>query len=418
MGAREDLEAIGKEVPKDLPKVKKVAVAYSGGLDSALVVRLLQEFYGAEEVIPITVNVGLDEEEIENCRRKAEILGVADKWIFIEAADEFANEWVSKAIKANASYEGYPVSTSMTRQLIAQKVAQKAVELGCDAIAEGSTGKGNDQFRMHNVFKIFAPELTVCVPIRDFNFTRQEEMALCDRWGIPYKKGIGDDRTMWCRSIGSGEVDNLKMQVPEEEYIWWVPPEKAPDEPLILEMEFEKGIPVRCKVNGEEWTTLREIIENLNVLAGKHGIGKLDMLEDGMMALKSREAYEAPAAKVILTLHKDLEQLCLTKDEVLFKPIVDEKWAYLVYHGAWFHPLKEALDAFIDKTQEFVRGRYRVKLYKGNIDILERESDVGLFAPEIRSLATKGFDQRDAGPAVKIHALQYEILSRRRGLGR
>ena len=415
MGAREDLEAIGKEVPEGLPKVKKVAVAYSGGLDSALVIRLLQEFYGAEEVIPVTVNVGLDEEELENARKKAEIIGVADKWRLIDRVDEFVNEWVTKAIRANASYEGYPVSTSMTRQLIAREVAKVAVEEGCDALAEGSTGKGNDQFRMHHVFKTFAPDLTVVLPIRDFNFTRQEEMALCERWGIPYKRGIGDDRTLWCRSIGSGEVDNLKMQVPPEEYIWWVPPEKAPDEPVELEIEFDKGIPVRCAVDGQEWTDLKDIIENLNVIAGRHGIGKIDMFEDGIMGLKSREVYEAPAAKVILALHKDLEQLCLTKDEVLFKPIIDEKWAYMVYHGGWYHPLKRALDAFIEATQEFVRGRYRVRLYKGTMDILERESDVGLFAPEIRSLARKGFDQRDAGPMVKISALQYEILARRRG---
>lgn len=414
MGAREDLEAIGKEVPKDLPRIRKVAVAYSGGLDSALVVRLLQEFYGAEEVIPVTVNVGLDEEELENAKKKAEIIGVADKWRLIDKVDEFVNDWVTIAIKANASYEGYPVATSMTRQLIAREVAKVAVEEGCDALAEGSTGKGNDQFRMQHVFKLFAPELIVILPIRDFDFTRPEEMALCERWGIPYKTGIGDDRTLWCRSIGSGEVDNLKMQVPPEEYLWWVPPERAPEEAVKAEIEFDEGIPVRCAVDGQEWTDLREIIENLNVVAGGHSIGKMDMFEDGMMGLKSREVYEAPAAKVILSLHRDLEQLCLTKDEVLFKPIIDERWAYMVYHGAWYHPLKQALDAFIEETQKFVRGKYLVKFYRGNMDILERESDVGLFAPEIRSLAKKGFDQRDAAPMVKISALQYEILSRRR----
>lgn len=395
-------------MPAKLEKVKKVAVAYSGGLDSALCIKLLFEKYGAQEVLPVTVNVGLDEDEIEEARSKAELLGVP--WTMIEATDEFANEWVAKAIQANSSYEGYPVATSMTRQLIAQKVAQFALAHGCDAICEGSTGKGNDQYRMNNVFTLFAPDLKVIVPVRDFNLTRAEEKRMSERYGIPYKAGIGDDRTMWCRSIGSGEVDNLTMQVPPEEYLWWVPPDRAPEEALELEIEFKKGVPVRC--NGKRGLTT--IIKWLNRTAGAHGVGKIDMIEDGMMGLKSREAYEAPAAQVILTLHRDLEHLCLTKEEVLFKHnVVDERWAYLVYHGAWFHPLKRELDAFIAESQRHVSGRYKVRIYRGNIDIVERDSAETLFSPEIRSLATKGFDQRDAGPATKIHAMPYKIMAKR-----
>jgi len=400
-----------------LAKVKKVALAYSGGLDSALCIKLfldsalarelIEDEYGAKEVLPVTVDVGLDEQELNECKTKAELLGVS--WTYIDAREEFANEWVSKAIKANSNYEGYPVSTSMTRQLIAQKVAQFAVENGCDALAEGSTGKGNDQYRMHNVFKLFAPELESIAPIRDFNFTRDEEKKLSARLNIPYKAGIGDDRTMWCRSIGSGEVDNLKMRIAQEDYIWYVFPENAPDKPTTIEIEFENGIPV--KADGK--TGLASIIHYLNEIGGKNSIGKIDMFEDGMIGLKSREVYEAPAATIILKLHKDLEQLCLTKDEVQFKEIVDSKWAYMVYHGAWFQPHKRELDAFIDESQKYVNGKYRMQLYKGNIDILERESPTGLFAPEIRSLATRGFDQRDSGPAVHIHGMQYKILGAR-----
>jgi len=390
-----------------LQKVNKVAVAYSGGLDSALCIKLLFDRYGAKEVLPVTVSVGLDPDEIEEARSKAELLKVP--WTLIEATDEFANQWIAKAIQANSSYEGYPVATSMTRQLIAQKVAEFAVEHGCDAICEGSTGKGNDQYRMNNVFTIFAPDLAVIVPVRDFNLTRAEEKKMSKRYGIPYKEGIGDDRTMWCRSIGSGEVDNLKMQIPAEEYLWYAPPDRAPEEPLDVEIEFRKGIPVRC--NGKR--RLAAIIKWLNRAAGAHGVGKIDMIEDGMMGLKSREAYEAPAAKVVLMLHRDLEQLCLSKEEVQFKTGIDERWAYLVYHGAWFHPLKRELDAFIAESQRFVSGRYKVRIYKGNIDILERESPQSLFNPEIRSLATKGFDQRDSGPATKIHAMPYKIMTKR-----
>lgn len=400
-----------------LEKVNKVALAFSGGLDSCLSVKLfldsdlsrelIDDEYGASELIAVTVDVGLPPEELEDCKEKTELLGV--EWKCIDAKEEFAEDWISKAIRANSDYEGYPVSTSMTRQLIAKKVAEFAKSAGCDALAEGSTGKGNDQYRMHNVFTIFAPELKSIAPIRDFNFTRDQEKELLARYNIPFKAGIGDDRTMWCRSIGSGEVDNLTMRIPQEEYIWYVFPENAKDEPTEIFVEFENGIPVN--VDGR--TKLAEIIPYLNEVGGKNGIGKIDMFEDGIIALKSREAYEAPAAHIILKLHKDLEQLCLTKEETQFKSMIDQRWAYLVYHGAWFHPLKKDLDAFISASQEAVNGRYKVSLYKGNIDILERESDSGLFDPQIRSLATSGFDQRESGPAVKIHAMKYRIMSER-----
>lgn len=400
-----------------LVKVKKVALAYSGGLDSALCIKLFLDSaiarelvgddYGTDEVLCVTVDVGLDDQELGECKSKAELMNVP--WTYIDAREEFANDWISKAIGANSNYEGYPVSTSMTRQLIARKVAEFAMENGCDGLAEGSTGKGNDQYRMHNVFKIFAPELEAIAPIRDFNFTRDEEKNLSARLGIPYKAGIGDDRTMWCRSIGSGEVDNLQMRIAQEDYMWYVFPEDAPDEPTELEIEFENGIPVKL---GDK-TELADIINHLNDLGGKNGIGKIDMFEDGLIGLKSREVYEAPAAEIILKLHKDLEQLCLTKEEVQFKAMIDARWAYMVYHGAWFHPLKNDLDAFIAESQKVVNGKYKIQLYKGNIDILERESSSGLFAPELRSLATRGFDQRDSGPAVHIHGMQYQILGAR-----
>jgi len=330
-------------------------------------------------------------------------------WYLIEATDEFAQDYITRAIYANSDYEGYPVATSMTRQLIARKVAEFALEQGCDAICEGSTGKGNDQYRMNNVFSIFAPDLTVILPVRDFDFTRQEEKELSEKYGLPYNPGIGDDRTMWCRSIGSGEVDNLAMRLPQEDYIWYQFPEKAPDQVTELEVEFKEGLPVRVN----DATGLTEIIHYLNRVAGENGIGKLDMFEDGMIGLKSREAYEAPAAQVILTLHRDLEQLCLTKEQVQFKPQVERLWAYMVYHGGWFHPVKQDCDAFLASSQWAVNGTYQVSLYKGNIDILARESETGLFAPELRSLATGGWDQRESGPATKIHAMQYKILSGR-----
>ncbi len=390
-----------------IPQVKKVALAFSGGLDSTLAIKLLSEYYGAEEVLAVTVNVGLSDEEIEGCRSKAEQLGVP--WDFMEATDEFANKWVARAIRANSNYEGYPVATSMTRQLIARKVAEYAVEQGCDAICEGSTGKGNDQYRMANVFAIFAPDLEVIVPVREFDFTREQEKQLSAYYNIPYKAGIGDDLTMWCRSIGSGEVDNLQMRIPQDDFVWYNLPENAPDEPVEVAIEFEGGLPVKC----DDVTGLANIIHYLNDLAGKHSIGKIDMFEDGLIGLKSREVYEAPAATVILKLHRDLEQLCLTKEQVQNKPNIERLWAYQVYHGAWFHPFTDDCAAFIENSQSVVNGKYTVQLYKGNIEIVSRETDTGLFAPELRSLATTAFQQPDSGPATKIHALQYKIVSKR-----
>lgn len=406
-----DVKAIEKKIADTpVPKVKKVALAYSGGLDSSLCIKLLQDKYKAEEIILITVDVGQGEEEIKIGNDKANALGREP--ILIDARKEFTEEWMAKAIQANSDYLGYPVSTSMTRQLIARKVAEMAVEKGCDALMEGSTGKGNDQYRMHNVFTLFAPGLKILVPVRDFDLTRPEEEELSKAWGIALTEALsgGDDKTMWCRSIASGAID-LNQEIPKEVWMWYVPPEDAPDKPEIVEIEFRGGIPVA--VDGKKMP-LAELIPHLNVVGGRNGIGKLDLFEDGMIALKSRELYEAPAATIILKVHRDLEQFCLTKDEIQFKKNVDTRWSYMVYHGAWFHPLKDALDGFVERTQDMVNGKIKVKLYKGNVDIVHRQSDTALFSSELRSLKSKGFDQRDSGPATKIHGLQYELLAKRK----
>jgi argininosuccinate synthase len=392
-----------------VPSVRKVALAYSGGLDSALCVVLLREKYGAEQIIPITVDVGQGQEEIDESFRKARLLGIEP--VLLDAKAEFTGEWLTRAIRANSSYNGYPVSTSMTRQLIAAKVAQEALALGCDAIAEGSSGKGNDQYRMHKVFKLFAPELEIIVPVRDFDLTRGEEMELCAHYGVPVTEIVtgGDDKTMWCRSIASGAF-TLDSELPDDLWLWYTPPLKAPDEPETVSLAFAAGVP--SALNGEA-LPLEEIIDRLNVLAGRHGIGKIDMFEDGIMDMKSREVYEAPAAQLIIRLHQDLEQFTLTKDEVQFKKVVDAQWAYKVYHGEWYHPLKADLDAFIAQSQGVVNGEYTVRLYKGTIDILDRRSPSSLFFPDVRSIASASFNQQLCGPAAQIMGLPWELLARR-----
>jgi argininosuccinate synthase len=394
-----------------VPEVKRVALAYSGGLDSSLCVELLRRVYKVadKDILLISIDVGQGKDEVETSKRKAKALGI--KMQLIDLRKEFTEQWLTKAIRANSNYEGYPVSTSMTRQLVARAVAKRAVELGCDGLMEGSTGKGNDQYRMHNTFKIFAPKCTVLCPVRDFDMLRAEEAALCKAWGVPVDEQIegGDDKTMWCRSIASGAI-GLDQELPDDIWMWLTPPQKAKDKTEEITLTFEEGLPT--KLNGKRMA-LDKLITELNIVAGRNGVGYIDMFEDGIMDLKSREIYEAPAAHVILRLHQDLEQWCLTKDELEFKAIVDRKWAYLTYHGMWFHPLKAELDAFILQASRFMSGTYKVGLYKGNIQILKRESATGLFSPEIRSIKAKGFSQKMAKDAATIRGLPFEILARR-----
>jgi argininosuccinate synthase len=405
-----DLDLILKKISETpAPQGQKVAVAFSGGLDSSLAIELLRRVYHAKEIVPIAIDVGQGADEIEEMQQKAAALGIEP--ILIDAKKEFSNEWLTRAILANSDYNGYPVSTSMTRQLVAKLVGLEAKRLKCDAIMEGSSGKGNDQYRMHNVFKLFAPGLDTLVPVRDFNLTRLEERILCEHWGVPVTEQVvgGDDKTLWCRSIASGAID-LNQSIPDDVWMWRAPLTQAKECAEEIDLKFRDGLPIA--LNGQQ-LSLDQLIATLNEIAGSHGIGLIDMFEDGIMDLKSREIYEAPAAHVILKLHRDLEQQCLTKEEIQFKRIVDSKWAYQVYHGLWFSPLKEALDAFIAQTQNVVSGTIRARLYKGNIEITNRESSYSLFSPEVRSIKSASFDQRWCTHAAKIRGLPFEILAKR-----
>lgn len=406
-----DIKNILEKIEKtETPKVNKVAVAYSGGLDSSLAIELLRRKYRAKMILPITIDVGQGEEEVLESKRKAKALNI--KPLFFDLRKEFTEIWIARAIQANSDYLGYPVSTSITRQIVARKVAEVARAKGCDAILEGSSGKGNDQYRMHNVFKMFAPQLKILVPVRDFDLTRLEEEALCRAWDVPVTEMItgGDDKTMWCRSIASGAID-LDQALPDNIWMWYRPVEKSPDEPSFVTLEFEKGIPTKLN---DKRKPLGEIIPALNAIGGMHSIGKIDMFEDGIMDLKSREIYEAPGATIILKLHRDLEQFCLTKDEIQFKKGIDQKWAYLIYHGMAYHPLRYGLDAFIETSQKVVNGKYKIKLFKGNVEIVNRESKTSLFSPEIRSIKTTGFDQRRCADAAFVRGLPFEILAKRK----
>src|SRR5713226_7733712 len=404
--------ALHKISSVNVPQGKSIALAYSGGLDSTLCVKLSQLKYHACKLVAISVDVGQGESEIRESIERAEKLGISP--LIIDAKQEFTEQWLSKAIQANSDYNGYPVSTSMTRQLIAAKVAQKGLEIGCDALMEGSSGKGNDQYRMHNVFSLFAPGTPIFVPVRDFDLTRGEEQLLMEHYGVPVEEVItgGDDKTMWCRSIASGGID-LTTELPDSIWMWLTPPAKAPNKPTTITLSWQNGLPVA--LNGS-LLPLDAIIEQLNITGGANGIGKIDIFEDGIMGLKSREIYEAPAATILLKLHRDLEQYCLTKEEIQWKHQLDAQWAKMVYHGEWFHPLKDAIDAFIATTQKAVNGEYVVELYKGNIDIRERSSSSGLFFPDVRSIKSASFNQKECAAAAHIRGITYELMARRNKL--
>jgi argininosuccinate synthase len=401
--------ALRKISSVEVPQGKSIALAYSGGLDSTLCVKLARQKYHARNLVAISIDVGQGTTELQESVARAEQLGITP--LVIDAKQEFTAQWLSKAIQANSDYNGYPVSTSMTRQLIAARVAQQALELGSDALMEGSSGKGNDQYRMHNVFSLFAPGLSIFVPVRDFDLTRGEEQLLMEHYGVPVEEVIagGDDKTMWCRSIASGGI-GLDTELPASIWLWLTPPAKAPDRPTTLKLTWQNGLPVALNDTN---LPLKQIIEQLNVIGGANGIGKIDLFEDGIMGLKSREIYEAPAATILLKLHRDLEQFCLTKEEVQLKRQLDAQWSKLVYHGEWFHPLKEAIDAFIASTQKVVNGEYTVELYKGNIDILTRSSTSGLFFPDVRSINSASFNQKECAPAAHLRGLPYELIARR-----
>lgn len=384
---------------------KTVVTAYSGGLDSTLIAVLLKEKYGFSKVVPVLVDVGQGEEEVRIAKERAQILGL--DLVFVDAKEEFARDYIFPCIKANGSYNQYPLGTSMTRVLITTHAIKVAKEVGAQAFAHGCTGKGNDQYRMEVTAKYFDPKIAVVVPVRELDLTRSQEEDMLRKYGVePTKRttSLGGDVNMWSHSMGSGQVEDLYSQYPKD-YLWVKDPEEVPDKARIVKLIYEQGVPVN--VDGVKDPV--EIILYLNKVGGENGVGRIDVLEDGIIGLKSRELYEVPAAKILIAAHSDLEHLTLTKEQLRLKHEVDRLWADLVFHAGWFHPLRRDLDAFIDSTQRFVNGEVTMKLYKGSMAIVERRSDSSLFAPELRSVKKGGFDQRLAEGAVKIFAIPFEL---------
>ena len=375
-----------------------------------MMIKWLQEKYSAD-VITVTANVG-QPEDLKEIEAKAKKLG-ALKHYSIDAKEEFAKDYVFPAIKANALYEGkYPISTSLSRPLIAQKMVEIAEKEGATGLAHGCTGKGNDQVRFDVTLGALAPDLKIIAPVREWNMTREEEIEYAKAKGIPVSnaaKKYSIDQSIWGRSIECGVLEDASKEPPEDAFEWTVSPEKAPDKPEYVTIQFEAGVPVA--LNGKKLDPLT-LIETLNKTAGKHGIGRIDHIEDRLVGIKSREIYECPAATVIIEAHKDLEKMVLTRHEVLFKQQIDAQWTFLAYAGLWVEPLKEDLDAFINKTQEKVNGEVRVKLYKGGLQIVGRSSPMSLYDKNLVNYNIKtGFNPAYSKGFIELWGLQTRMAN-------
>jgi len=390
-------------------------LAYSGGLDTSVMIKWLQEEYNAE-VITATVNVG-QPENLAEVEEKANKLGVL-KHYSIDAKEEFATDYVFPAIKANALYEGkYPISTTLSRPLIVAKMVEIAEKEGATALAHGCTGKGNDQVRFDISIGSLAPDLKIIAPVREWSMTRAEEIEYAKAKGIPVStaaKKYSIDQSIWGRSIECGVLEDASQEPPEDAFEWTVSPEKAQNTPEYVTIKFEAGIPVA--LNKKALAPLA-LIETLNKTAGNHGVGRIDHIEDRMVGIKSREVYECPAATVLLEAHKDLEKIVLTRHEVLFKQQIDVQWTFLAYAGLWLDPLREDLEAFINKSQEKVTGEVRVKLYKGGLQVVGRSSPMSLYDQNLVNYNIKtGFNQAYSKGFIELWGLQtrmHNVLKRK-----
>jgi argininosuccinate synthase len=393
----------------------KVVLAYSGGLDTSVAIKWLQEKHNLD-VIAFSVDVG-NEPDFPAIREKALKLG-AVKAVVADAKKAFVNEFVFPALKADAVYQGqYPLSTALARPLMARLLVETALKEGAKSVAHGCTGKGNDQVRFDVSVAGLAPELKILAPARDWGMTRDQTIEYAQRHGIPIpitaESPYSIDQNLWGRSIECGVMEDPWLEPPDDAFIWVVPLAKAPAKPEYIEIGFEEGIPVA--VNGRKMDGIA-LIQQLNELAGKHGVGKIDHIEDRVVGIKSREVYETPAALVLLEAHQALEALTLSKEQRRFKQIIASEYADLVYNGLWFTSFREDLAAYVESSQRFVTGTVRVKLFKGSCSVVGRKSPYSLYR---RELATydKGdvFDQSAAVGFIHLWGLPARIQARVQG---
>lgn len=399
------LRVIGKRLSE------KIVLAYSGGLDTSVSIRWLQEKYNAE-VVTLTLDLG-QQDDLGEIAERAYALGVKNHHE-LDVKEEFVANYICPAIRANGLYGGkYPLATALGRPLIATKLVEIAEKEGATAVAHGCTGKGNDQVRIDVTVRALNPSLKVIAPVRDWNMSRDQEILYAKEKGIKIKSSssiYSIDQNLWGRSIESGPLENPAEEPPNDAFEWVVPPEEAPNTPGYVELGFTDGIPT--SVDGTETSTL-ELIKTVSRIAGGYGVGIVDQMEDRLVGIKSREVYEAPAATTIIEAHRELEHMVLTRHEIAFKERVEKEWAWLVYSGLWMEPLRFALDSFIRTTQRRVDGNIRLKLYKGGIRVVGRSSENSLYKLELSTYNKDStFDQRSAVGFIELWGLQSRLAAK------
>jgi argininosuccinate synthase len=404
----------------DPTQVRRVLLLYSGGLDTSVMLKWIQDSYGAE-VVCLTVDLGQPGEDYAVIEDKARRLGALECRV-VDARERFARDFLVPAIKANATYgDGYPLFTALGRPLIAELAVEHARETGCDTIAHGCTGKGNDQVRIEATVATLAPELKTIAPVRSWQMGREEEIAYAREHGIPVKGGTevapySIDDNLWGRSSEGRWIEDLG-HAPEDDVFQLVTrPEEAPDEAETVTVEFEAGVPVG--LNGER-LGLVELLERAAEIGCRHGVGIVDHIEDRIVGLKVRDIYEAPAAAIVLTAHRELERLVCTIHQNQFKPDLDRQWGYLVYAGLWWEPLRSDLDAYMDAVNAQVTGTIGLKLYKGSVNVVTRSSPNAVYDAELATFAESGglFSQAASPGFIELWSLQSRMAHRIRSRG-
>jgi argininosuccinate synthase len=399
--------------------VKKVVLAYSGGLDTSVILKWLQDEYKCE-VVTFTADIGQGE-EVEPARAKAISLGIKPENIYIEdLREEFVRDYVFPMFRANAIYEGeYLLGTSIARPLIAKRQSEIARITGADAVSHGATGKGNDQVRFEMGYLGQNSTLTIIAPWREWDLNSREKLlAYAAEHGIKIemngqkKSPYSTDANLLHISYEGGILEDPAAEPEESMWKWTTSPENAPDKPEYIEIGYEKGDPV--SLNGKALSPAN-MLEQLNIIAGRHGIGRADIVENRFVGMKSRGCYETPGGTIMLKAHRAIESLTLDREEAHLKDELMPRYAKLIYNGFWFAPEREMLQAAIDKTQQNVRGSVRLKLYKGNISVVGRTSDLSLFNPEYCTFEEDSvYDQKDAGGFIKLNALRFIIAGKAR----
>jgi argininosuccinate synthase len=401
----------------DPERVHRVLLLYSGGLDTSVMLKWIQDSYGAE-VVCLTVNLGQPGEDYSVIEGKALQLGALECHV-VDAREQFAQEYLLPAIKANAVYgDGYPLFTALGRPLIAKLAVEYARKTSCDTVAHGCTGKGNDQVRIEATIATLAPELKVIAPVRSWQMGREEEIAYAREHGIPIKGGAeatpySIDDNLWGRSSEGRWIEDLEHAPDDDVFQLVTRPELAPDEPQTVNIDFERGAPVA--LDGER-LGLVELIEAAAEIGARHGVGILDHIEDRIVGLKVRDIYEVPAAAIILPAHQDLEKLVGTIHQNQFKPQLDRQWAYLVYAGLWWEPLRGDLDAYMESVNARVTGTIGLKLYKGHARVITRESPHAVYDQALASFSASGglFSQQASPGFIELWSLQSRMAWRLR----